>query len=797
MKIETFGNYPPDVKDYVSEYNSGVEHKDINLVGTAISSMVQLLFSNEELNRQASMHALNQVGIIQPGFLKSAIKTLLIRYKGTDEIKKKMAGAAIEGIFIGKKAEKLMESEPAILNELKTSKQQKVQAKEQVKVKEKQIVDEIQKTQIDLSIVNAFPEIASIGQYFNNCLLNNEDQKAMETMQKFLQQIIEWHKVDKSKFTPACLLLGLMFSPRHRRGFSQIVRDDLLKLYYEGNSKDKIIAEQILENIIDNIVDLLPPDLAGMLQAEFMKRNNERKEAKAKEMETSLMLTKLKVPVKVGWSEIVQKVAETYNECILNYKDKLHKNVLSGLNKVLKSNADRDRGFATDLLGIIVSKNPQFVQDLVMNLLTNPDDPIISQILGSIIDDIEKLRWADNITVENVRTAKKIRDAEESARKKERQTEYDRVNQIIIKVDADWEKSVTKMVEALNTALLEQNPKPLPKLIDVELKKYLYAKDKEIRRQGQTVVARIAEKYPDYLNKIMEELAPLFLSDHEERNIAVDAFGMIFDSGLSDFFFKDRYPEVHNLLASEWSNRKQEMENLDLQNKFDMIKADVTQIRIKDAWIKNIQKITRKYNNGIKTKNMEDVLESVKYIVDIVMNEKKDEIQEQGTQVLGLIAKRNIELIQPTITLFLQLIDQGKNKDKKTRAIKGLGEVTRQRPGWAYFGIEKLIALTQSDPDEDFRMKAMLEVGRIGEKDPIMLLEYIEPIINALARDSNKHVRRLAAWTLGKMAEAIPLEAKEAIPALTDALHDQYLLVRKFADKALTQIREAMRKAES
>ena len=38
---------------------------------------------------------------------------------------------------------------------------------------------------------------------------------------------------------------------------------------------------------------------------------------------------------------------------------------------------------------------------------------------------------------------------------------------------------------------------------------------------------------------------------------------------------------------------------------------------------------------------------------------------------------------------------------------------------------------------------------------------------------------------------------QKVIEYLPDALHDEYMLVRKFADNALTAIREAMRKAES
>ena len=37
--------------------------------------------------------------------------------------------------------------------------------------------------------------------------------------------------------------------------------------------------------------------------------------------------------------------------------------------------------------------------------------------------------------------------------------------------------------------------------------------------------------------------------------------------------------------------------------------------------------------------------------------------------MLGLIAKQNIELISPTIELFLQLLE-GKDADKKTRVLK-------------------------------------------------------------------------------------------------------------------------------
>ncbi len=112
------------------------------------------------------------------------------------------------------------------------------------------------------------------------------------------------------------------------------------------------------------------------------------------------------------------------------------------------------------------------------------------------------------------------------------------------------------------------------------------------------------------------------------------------------------------------------------------IKLDVTQIRIVDSWKSNIQKLVRDYNNAIKLQEMTKVMDVVRKIVDIFMKERNEEQIDQSNQVLGLIAKQNIELISPTIELFLQLLE-GKDADKKTRAIKGLGKVTRQRPGWS------------------------------------------------------------------------------------------------------------------
>ena len=273
----------------------------------------------------------------------------------------------------------------------------------------------------------------------------------------------------------------------------------------------------------------------------------------------------------------------------------------------------------------------------------------------------------------------------------------------------------------------------------------------------------------------MEDLVPLYLSEVEQRTIAVDLFGMLFDAGLSDSFFKGRYDEVLQNLNNDWANRKQDLENAALMAKGNAIKLDVTQIRIVDSWKSNIQKLVRDYNNAIKLQEITKVMDVVRKIVDIFMKERNEEQIDQSNQVLGLIAKQNIELISPTIELFLQLLE-GKDADKKTRAIKGLGEVTRQRPGWSYSGIEKLVTMSQNDTEEDFRMKASVEINRIAEKEASMLIEYLPNIVACLVKDPNRQVRRIAASTLGNMATIIATLTAEEQQKVIDHLRMHYTM---------------------
>ena len=350
-----------------------------------------------------------------------------------------------------------------------------------------------------------------------------------------------------------------------------------------------------------------------------------------------------------------------------------------------------------------------------------------------------------------------------------------------------------ELIEEINKNFINEQLKEARKLILGTFKDYIYAEDEEVSRQAQLFLNNVGKKYPKIISKIVSEIIELFKSEHERRHIAVDFLGdLIKNPKREQIFGENLNQELIDQIKKENETRQEEIKQEQLKDKWDAIKLDVTTIIIDLEYDKKLQRVCRAYNEAIKAKKKEEVVRHVQTIIGWFVNEKDEERLNQIIEVLGKIAKQNIELIAPAIDMFLKMVES-KDEDTKFRAIKGLGEVTVQRPGWAYMGISKLVELSTEDKNETARMKAFLELSRVGKANPTMLMEHKGPIIGAL-NDPNKHVRRLAAYTLGAMAEAIPLEAKEAIPALREALHDDYFLVRRFADKALKLIRAAMRK---
>ena len=250
---------------------------------------------------------------------------------------------------------------------------------------------------------------------------------------------------------------------------------------------------------------------------------------------------------------------------------------------------------------------------------------------------------------------------------------------------------------------------------------------------------------------------------------------IIYENGLKTFNkAKIEYKNKHYLTALPLYKKARDY----------MIKSDIMKDKFKKEKLREIDDAISDINEKCNFQN----------IVDLLLKEKDDEKYNKLVEVLGKIVKQKLELIAPAIDMFRKMVDS-KKKDAKFRAIKGLGEVAVQRPGWAYTGINKLVQLSREDQNDDARIMALMELSRIGRVNPTMLLEHILPIFDAL-RDRDKNVRSWAAITIGVMAEAIPLEAKEAIPALREALHDENILVKQYAYKALELIKAAIRKME-
>jgi len=212
-----------------------------------------------------------------------------------------------------------------------------------------------------------------------------------------------------------------------------------------------------------------------------------------------------------------------------------------------------------------------------------------------------------------------------------------------------------------------------------------------------------------------------------------------------------------------------------------IIKSEIMKNSVK---MENLSKINHAIYEIKKRINFQNVR-------DWLLKEKDDKRFNEIVDVLGKIVKLKLELIAPATDVFLKMVDSTE-KDTRFRGIKGLGEVAVQRPSWAYTGINKLVLISREDEINDARILALMELSRIGRVNPTMLLEHMVPIIDSL-RDRDKNIRNSAVIAIGVIAEGIPLEAKEAIPALKEALNDEYLLVRQNAYKALELFRATMK----
>ena len=212
----------------------------------------------------------------------------------------------------------------------------------------------------------------------------------------------------------------------------------------------------------------------------------------------------------------------------------------------------------------------------------------------------------------------------------------------------------------------------------------------------------------------------------------------------------------------------------ELFNNWNDNEIHATTISISHEYVKDLQIICRAFNEGIKSSDKEKIIYNIQLIVNWFLAEKDEDKLNQIIEVLGKISKHNIELIAPVIDMFLKMVDRP-DEDKIFRAIKGLGEVTVQRPGWANTSILKLLEIGKSHINEWARMKALIELSRIARSNPTMLIEYIEKILHTI-KDPNKHIRRLTYIIFRILLEAIPRKVWEEIPAIKKALNDDDLV---------------------
>jgi hypothetical protein len=764
----------------------------VDLVEAAVNELVSLVFSTDDREREAAAEALSAIGEAQPAFLKNACRVLLARYKGQNPKKGQQAGYALQEIFVGKPAAKFI-TDPELMAQLELDYNRRRDGAAAQQVADAATLERAQ-NQIDLSTVSAMTEVKNYGLAYNKAIVGEDMEGAQQALSGLVQGLFGWHAANKALFIAGNMLLALIGAPESRQPFFKNTVDYLLKLKMQGTPDQAVIASEIMETILDSVQDLLTPDMAARIRADVLRKRDEQRKRATDDEEMRRRVRGLQIDVSLGWEDSMQKLGEAYNAAVAAQNEANLRKVMQALEKNVWSNDDIIRSQAADMLNTIFGKNINIVKGIVEKLLAKHRAPAASKALGLMVDGLRKFKQELDTTdwvINEIEEDRKAREEEDRQQREARQAEYQRVSEVSIKFDGDWNEEILELVQTLNKNILEHQSQKNVKLIDKNLGNLMKAADPEVREQAQKLFANIGLKYWDTVEAKVDEWLQLFNSDNEHRYLAVDTLGRMYEAGLIEKI-REKAPAVADRLPEEWSQRQVDLENEALAKKIKNIRFDVTVVRMRDEWHSKVQKLVLKYNEFIKAENPEGVFDVVKKIVDIVLNERKEEIQTNATEVLGLVAKQNIEMIAPSINYMISLLDS-RDLEARYRAIYGLGEVCAQRPGWSYTGLEKLVELTVSDGDDKTRMRAMQELSKIARQGAIMLVEFLPQLIQVLANDSFKHVRLWAARTLETIADTIPQELQEVIPQLQDALHDEFLLVRKIADNTLTKIRESMR----
>ncbi len=797
LKIDILDNHPDQVKQYLTDYNSGVELQDIMEVNLALDGLLTLIFSPDKNLRTISCVILAQIANVQPGFLKRSLQVLMHRYKGADEVKSEYASAALG--HLTETPIKQLITDPDILSRIIA---EHIERKSEKEVEDEQKSEFLEKVATkEIKFMGISGEFLRMGRYYNKLIIDEDTEGARQVVEEIIKKTIEAYGTeDKNEtFEMGSATILILANKENREPFIDGLVDKLVRNYTEGKKKFKDAYKELILYTLRSIQDLLPVKVRNEFISESNKRRTEKQQEQAEKLKLIQEAQRLNVNVELTWEKPVKELAISYNSSLKitdeKEKAKEQNKIIENVKSFVFIKDPYIKKSAINLFWQIFSKNFILVKDFTQKLLTDYKKPENAIILEENIPLLDKMGVLPKGIKSYLILDKEKRAEEERKQKDKLNKEFERIEKLKVSFSAAWDKRLVELIDNINKSLINEKAKDAEKLILGKMKNYIYAEDKEIAKQALTFLNNVARKYPNIIQKIMTEIFDLYKSEHEDRTIAVDFLGLLKDQDakVKSVLFKDHgIEEFGNKLKEELDKREKDVQQQQLQTKWDAIKLDITTIVIDLDDDKKLQKICRAYNEAIKKKEKKQVIANVQLIINWFLGEKNEDKLDQIIKVIGKIAKQNIELIAPAIQMLLKMVD-GENDDKKFKAIKGLGEVAFQRPGWAYQALDKLVDIISSEKNENARMKALVELGRIGKNNPTMLMEHLDPIINAL-RDPNKHVRRLAAWTIGSMAEAIPLEAQGALPALREALHDDYFLVRQFADKALKLIRAAMRK---
>lgn len=783
-------NYPEDVKRYIGDYNKGIEIQDIMEVNLAIDGLVQLVFHSDKNIRDWAGIVVQKIAQIQPGFIKKGMDILLHRYKGSDVEKSEDASIVI-GLITETPAKNLI-TDPEILKKVLIEHNERLSKQRFEDEKKKEFLEKVKAKQI--KYIGISGEFLQLGQFYSKLIIDEDSAGAQKVVDDLIFKTLDFYGIEEKKedFEMGCLLLSVICSRENREPFIPNIIGNMINNFEASKKKQREAYQEILISIIKSIQDLIPPKYAAEIVSIANKRIEDKKKEGLEKFKQLQQVQRMAININVTWEKAIKELATVYNESLKNNDEKTISKTIEALKPNLFSKDPYVLKSSLEMFSQILEKNFSLFEDFIQRLIRDYKKQEVSLVLGENIALLDQKGVLEKGIKNFLNQDKENRTAKEKEEKEKIQKENQRIEALKVEFSGEWDKRLLAIIEPINNHFINNKIKDAEKLVLGSMKNYIYAENKEISKQAITFLNNVGKKYPAIIVKLMKELIDLFKSDHEMRVMAVDFLGFLNENPNRSIFFKDIEPALLTKLKEDTEKRTEEVKKTEELTKWDAIKLDVTTLIINLEYDKKLQKICRAYNEAIKIKNTKEVIENVQEVVDWFLTEKNEEKLNQVIEVIGKIAKQNIELIVPAIEMFMKMVDN-KDEDTKFRAIKGLGEVSYQRPGWAYQGLEKLVQISRTDENENARMKALLELSRIGKSNPTMLVEHIDAIISAL-KDPNKHVRRLAAYTIGSMAEAIPLEAEEAIPALVDALHDEYFLVRQFADKALTLIRAAMRK---